>query len=90
MDIEANEIGLNEIGANEIGANEIGANEIGANEIGANEIGANEIIGGEKNPVKKLAKYPKVKTIGLFTLEMTKEIYLDNYYSKDFLKKYFS
>jgi hypothetical protein len=47
-------------------------------------------IGGEKNPVKKLSKYPKVKTIGLFKIEMTKEIYLDNYYSKDFLKKYFS
>ena len=53
-------------------------------------------IGGEKNPlnklepVKKLAKYPKVKTIGLFKIETTKEIYLDNYYSKDFLQNYFS
>ena len=47
-------------------------------------------IGGEKKPVKPLAKYPKIKTIGVFKLEATKEIYLDNYYSKDFLKKYFS
>lgn len=46
--------------------------------------------GGEKNPVKKLSKYPKIKTIGIFKLETTKEIYLDNYYSKDFLKNYFS
>ena len=59
-------------------------------DIEANEIGANEIIGGGKNPVKKLAKYPKVKTIGIFKLDTTKEIYLDNYYIKDFLKKYFS
>jgi hypothetical protein len=63
--------------------------EIGANEIGTNEIDR-EKIGGEKNSVKKLAKYPKVKTIGVFKLEMTKEIYLDNYYSKDFLQQYFS
>ena len=47
-------------------------------------------IGGEKKPVKKLRKYPKIKTIGIFKLETTKEIYLDNYYSKDFLKNYFS
>jgi hypothetical protein len=46
--------------------------------------------GEERNAVKKLTKYPKVKTVGLFKLEMTKEIYLDNYYSKEFLKKYFS
>lgn len=47
-------------------------------------------IGGERKPVKKLSKYPKIKTIGIFKLETTKEIYLDNYYSKDFLKNYFS
>jgi hypothetical protein len=55
-----------------------------------------EAVGGEKNPlkkldpIKKLSKYPKVKTLSLFKAETTKEIYLDNYYSKDFLKKYFS
>jgi hypothetical protein len=58
-------------------------------DIGAENIGA-LTIGGEKNPVKKLAQYPKVKTIGIFKLDTTKEIYLDNYYSKDYLKKYFS
>ena len=31
----------------------------------------------------KLDKYPKVKSI------IKKETYLDNYYSKDFLKQYF-
>ena len=72
-----------------------GAENRGALTIGALTIGA-LTIGGEKNPVKnlapvkKLAKYPKVKTIGIFKLETTKEIYLDNYYSKDYLKKYFS
>jgi len=46
--------------------------------------------GGMKNAVKKLVKYPKIKTIGVFNLQTSKEIYLDNYYSKNFLKKYFS
>jgi hypothetical protein len=46
-------------------------------------------MGEERKPMKKLAKYPKIKTIGLFKLEIIKEIYLDNYYSKDFLKTYF-
>ena len=84
-------MGPNEIGPNEIGPNAIGPNAIGPNEIGSNEIGPKLVqTGGEKNPAKKLAKYPKEKTIGLFKLNMTKEIYLDNYYSKEFLKNYFS
>ena len=44
--------------------------------------------GGEKKPNKKLVKYPKVKPNVLFK-ETKKETYLDNYYSKDFLKDYF-
>jgi hypothetical protein len=49
-----------------------------------------EKVLSEKKNVNKLTKYPKVKTTGLFKLESVKEIYLDNYYSKDFLKQYFS
>ena len=49
-----------------------------------------EAAGGEKKPLKKLSKYPKVKTLDLFKQETSKEIYLDKYYSKDYLKQYFS
>ena len=79
------------MGPNAIGPNEIGPNAMGPNAIGPNVIGPMLVqTGGEKNPAKKLPKYPNAKTIGIFKLETSKEIYLDNYYSKDFLKNYFS
>ncbi len=37
-----------------------------------------------------LKKYTKVNPIVMTQSDIKKEIYLDNYYSKDFLKKYFS
>ena len=36
-----------------------------------------------------LKKYTKVNPIVMIQPDIKKEIYLDNYYSKDFLKKYF-
>jgi len=44
----------------------------------------------EEEKKVKQEKYPKMKINGLLKLAATKEIYLDKYYSKDFLKQYFS
>ena len=44
----------------------------------------------EEEKKVKLDKYPKMSINGLLKLAATKEIYLDKYYSKDFLKQYFS
>jgi hypothetical protein len=43
----------------------------------------------QQQPVTKYEKFPKAPPVNVLGLINGKEIYLDNYYSKDFLKHYF-
>ena len=55
--------------------------------------GVNNQVANEKaihsQSQKQLEKYPKQTHINIIAIDINKEIHLDNYYSKDFLKQYF-